>query len=159
MKNTGVIKIVSQKRAWYERLLAAIFFSLAVYFIFTFYINVSLAYTEKYYIKSFKTLAVIIFLVGMGLRFSATLNHHFDFNLMRYKAYWSAGFFGLGKWESILTLNRVTTFFNSRGKCEVTIWDVKNNRYKIASFHKVEDAVIYGRNLAEKLEIKFLERQ
>ncbi|MEE9406710.1 MAG: hypothetical protein V3V28_01420 [Polaribacter sp.] len=159
MKKKGVLKIVSQKRAWYERLLAAVFFSLAVYVIFMFYKNVSLAYSEKYYINSFKTLAGLIFLVGMGLKFSATLNHHFDFNLMRYRAYWSAGFFGFGKWEYIRTLKRVTTFLNPRGECEVTIWDIKNNRYKIASFNKINDAVTYGRNLAEKLEITFLERE
>ena len=158
MKREGVLKIVSDKRAWYERLLAAVFYSVAVYIIFLFYLNNSVSFSEKYYVKSFKILSSLIIVVSLGFRFSYVVNHHFDFTLMKYRVYWSVGPFGFGKWEDIKRLDRVSTFFNVREECEVNIWDIRNKRYKIAVFDEIENAVDYGRDLAKNLEIKFLER-
>jgi hypothetical protein len=158
MKRQGVLKIVSEKRAWYERLLAAVFYSIAAYVILLFYINNSVSFTEIYYVRSFRILSVLIILVSFGIRFSYVVNHHFDFALMKYRVYWSVGPLGYGKWEHIKKLDRVSTFLNGREECEVNIWDVRNKKYKIAVFDEIDNAVIYGRDLAENLEIKFLER-
>ncbi|MGJ8745231.1 hypothetical protein [Polaribacter sp.] len=158
MKSKGVLKIVSEKRAWYERILAAVFYAISVYVIYLFYLNNSVSFTEKYYIKSLKILANLIFVSGLGIRFSYVINHHFNFDVMKYRVYWSVGPFGFGKWKDINNLDRVSTFLNVREECEVNIWDVRNNRYKIAVFDEIDNAVIYGRDLAKNLEIKFLER-
>lgn len=40
----------------------------------------------------------------------------------------------------------------------MNIWDVKNNKYKIAVFDVIEDAIFYGRDLAKNLKIIFKER-
>ena len=96
MKNKGVLKIVSVKRAWYERLLAAVFYAVTVYVIFMFYLNNSVSHTEKYYIKSFRLLASLIFVLSFGIRFSYVVNHHFNFELMKYRVYLSVGPFGFG---------------------------------------------------------------
>lgn len=159
MKNKTVFKIISKKRAWYERLLAAVFFSITAYIIFVFYRDFPVSHTEKYYIRSLKILASLIILVALGIRFSYTINHHFDFGLMRYRIYYSVGPFGIGKWESIKRMYRVTTFLNSRNECEVSVWDCENKKYKIAIFNKIDKAVIFGRELAEKLKVKFIERK
>ena len=158
MKNKGVLKIVSVKRAWYERLLAAVFYAVTVYVIFMFYLNNSVSHTEKYYIKSFRLLASLIFVLSFGIRFSYVVNHHFNFELMKYRVYWSVGPFGFGKWQDIKKLDRVSTFLNNRKECEVNIWDIRNKKYRIAVFDEIDNAVIYGRDLAKNLEIKFLER-
>ncbi|ARV16122.1 hypothetical protein [Polaribacter sp. SA4-12] len=158
MKRKGVLKIVSEKRAWYERLLAAVFYSVAVYVIFLFYLNNSVSFSEKYYIKSFRILSSLIIVISFGIRFSYVVNHHFDFALMKYRVYLSVGPFGVGKWQDIKKLDRVSTFLNLREECEVNIWDIRNKRYKIAVFEEIDNAVDYGRDLAKNLEIKFLER-
>ncbi|ARV06812.1 hypothetical protein BTO04_08995 [Polaribacter sp. SA4-10] len=159
MKSNKVFKIVSQKRAWYERLLAAVFFSLAAYVIFVFYKNNGVSFSENYYIRSFRVLSALIILIGFGIRFSATLNHHFNLMEMKYRKFYSVGPIGVGKWHKLKKLDRVSTFLNSRNECEVTIWDIRNNRYKIAVFDEINAAVIYGRSLAKNLEIKFKERK
>lgn len=156
MKRQGVLIIVSEKRTWYERLLAAAFYSVAVYVIFLFYLKNSVSFSEKYYIKSFRILSSLIIVVSFGIRFSYVVNHHFT--LMKYRVYLSVGPFGYGKWQDIKKLDRISTFLNVREECEVNIWDVRNKKYKIAVFEEIENAVDYGRDLAKNLEIKFLER-
>ncbi len=153
-----IFKIVSQKRTWYERLLAAVFYAIAIYIIIIFYINHGVSHSEKYYIISFRVLASLIVIISFGIRFSYITNHHFDLILNRYKTYYSVGPFGIGKWRKINKLSRVSTFLNSKNECEVNIWDVKNNKFKIAVFYEVDNAVIYGRDLAKDLKIKFKER-
>lgn len=126
--------------------------------IFLFYKNIPYTFTEEYYIKNLKVLSALIVVFTFGIKFSYTINHHFDFSLKRYREYWSVGPFGIGKWRKLKELNRVSTFLNARKECEVNIWDIKNNKYKIAVFYKIDDAVEYGRKLANNLDIKFLER-
>ena len=158
MNKKGVIKIVSEKRAWYERLLGAVFFAIAVYIIILYFLNNSHTFREEYYIKNIRVLTSLVILIGFGIRFSYTINHHFNFDYMKYRTFYSVGPFGVGKWEDLKDLDRVSTFLNSRKECEVNIWDIRNNRYRIAIYYEIDDAVEYGRDLAKKLEIKFLER-
>lgn len=157
-RKTGIVKIVSEKRSWYERILASVFYAVGFYLIFLFYKNVEYTFTEDYYINSIRILSCLIVVFTFGIRFSYTVNHHFNFDLKRYRKYYSVGPFGVGEWKNLKDLDRVSTFLNSQGYCEVNIWDIKNNKYRIAFFDEINGAVEYGRNLAEKLEIKFLER-
>jgi len=159
MKRKGVLKIVSKKQPWYFRLLSAIFFSVAAYLILLFHLNQSFSFTEKYYIRGLKVLALVIILVAYGIKYSFIVSHHFDFDLKRYREYWSVGPFGKGKWRSMQDLDRVSTFLNNNKFCEVNIWDIKNNRYSITAFEEIDDAVVYGRKLAENLKIRFKERK
>ncbi|PWG05679.1 hypothetical protein [Polaribacter aquimarinus] len=159
MQKKGIVKIVSNKRAWYERLLGAVFFSIATYSVIIFYINNGVAITEDYYKISFRVLAGLIVLVAFGIKFSRVLSHYFDLELNKYKAYWSVGPFGFGSWVNTNKLDRVSTFLNNKNYCEVNIWDVENNKYSITSFYEIDDAVNFGRELAIKLDIKFKERK
>ena len=159
MKGKGILKIVSKKRPWYERLLAAVFFSIAIYVIATFYLNNPVSFTESYYRISFRVMAGLVLIISFGIKFSVVINHHFNFELKKYRAYWSVGPFGRGEWEDFRTLDRVSTFLNNRNECEVNIWDIKNRRYRITAFDEIDDAVNYGRDLAQKLDIRFKERK
>ena len=158
MNKKGVVKIVSEKRAWYERMLGAVFFAIAVYIIILYFLNNTHTFTEEYYIKNIRVLTPLVVIVGFGIRFTYAVNHHFNFNYMKYRIYYSVGPFGVGKWKNFSELDRVSTFLNSRNECEVNIWDINNNRYRISNFDEIKDAVEYGRDLAKNLEIKFLER-
>ena len=159
MSKKGVVKIVSTNRTWYERLLASVFYAAAVYIIVLFYINNGVETNEKYYIKSIEVLAGLIVIVSFGVRFSIKLSHHFNLELNKYRPYWSVGPFGKGEWITINKLDRVSTFLNSRNECEVNVWDIENNKYKITAFNNVDDAVSSGRELSNKLNVIFKERQ
>ena len=155
---TGIIKIVTGKRPWYERILASVFFAAGFYLLFLFYKNRNISFTVAYVGSSIEVLAGLVILFSLGIRYSYTINHHFNFDLKKYRKFVSVGPFGFGKWQNLKNLNRVSTFLNGQGNCEVNIWDIIINKYRIAYFYKIEDAVFYGRDLAEKLEVKFLER-
>lgn len=97
-------------------------------------------------------------LIILGIKFSVLESHHFNFQEMKYRKFYSVGPVGFGKWKRIRKLDRVSTFLNVREECEVNIWDIRNKKYRIAVFDEIDNAVIYGRDLAKNLEIKFLER-
>jgi hypothetical protein len=78
---------------------------------------------------------------------------------MKFRTYYFIGPLGYGKWEKFKKLDRVSTFLNKDNFCEVKIWDIKNNNYKIAVFQEIDDAVKYGKELASGLEIRFKERK
>ena len=159
MHQKRIVKIVSNKRTWYEIVLAIIFYLIALYFIIDFYVNNGFDKSEIYYQNSFRVIAELSVLLGLGIFFSRVYVYHFDLKLNRYKSYWAVGPFGNGSWTNINKLDRVSTFLDRNGVCKVNIWDVENNKYGIASFDEVEDAVKYGRELAETLNIKFKERK
>ncbi|WP_139058985.1 hypothetical protein [Polaribacter vadi] len=78
---------------------------------------------------------------------------------MKYRTFYFIGPFGYGFWKNFKKLDRVSTFLNQRDECEVNIWDVRKNKYKIAAFDEIDNAVIYGRDLATQLNVKFKERK
>ena len=123
-----------------------------------YFFNKPIILSEKYVISFLHLLKFELVLIGFALPFAISVSHHFNFEEMKYRKFYYVGPLGYGSWKKINKLDRVSTFLNTRNECEVKIWDIRNNRYKIAAFDKIDDAVIYGRDLAGNLKIKFLER-
>jgi hypothetical protein len=157
MKSKNVI-ILLGKRSIFSRLLSAVFYAAMLYVLVLFFFKNSFEFSEKYLISVLHLIEFEILLIGFALPFSLSVSHHFNFVEMKYRKFYFVGPIGYGIWEKFKKLDRVSTFLNSRNECEVNIWDIRNNRYKIAVFDKIDDAVIYGRDLAENIEIKFKER-
>tara|TARA_R110002153_G_scaffold35096_4_gene104598 strand:+ start:2265 stop:2741 length:477 start_codon:yes stop_codon:yes gene_type:complete len=157
LKKKNVI-ISFGKRSIFSRLLSAVFYAIMVYVLVLFFLNNAFEFTEKYFISFLHLVKFELILIGFALPFSLSVSHHFKFDEMMYRKYYYVGPIGYGVWQKFKKLDRVSTFLNSRNECDVTIWDIRNNRYKIAVFNKIDDAVIYGRDLAENIEIKFKER-
>lgn len=157
MKHKNVI-ISLGKRAVFSRILSAVFYAAMLYVFVLFFINNSLEFTEKYVIYFLHLVKLELVLIGFALPFSLSVAHHFNFDEMKYRKFYYVGPIGYGVWQNFKKLDRVSTFLNSRNECEVNIWDVRNNRFKIAVFDEIENAVMYGRDLAENLKIRFKER-
>jgi len=153
LKDKNVI-IHFGKRSIFSRALAAIFYSLTLLLVYEYFIIEGSFYLNELRSNVFSITTLII----LGIKFSVLESHHFNFQEMKYRKFYSVGPIGFGKWKAIRKLDRVSTFLNVREECEVNIWDVKNKRYRIAVFDEIGNAVIYGRDLAKNLEIKFLER-
>lgn len=157
MKNKNVI-INLGKRSIFSRVLATFFYSLTLFLLYKYFIlDNSFSLTKPNYQLRSKVYAITVLIV-LGIKFSVIENHHFNFQEMKYRKFYAVGPIGFGKWKPLKALDRVSTFLNDREKCEVNIWDVRNNRYQIAVFGDIDNAVDYGRDLAKNLEIKFLER-
>lgn len=146
------------KRAVLSRILSAVFYAIMLYVLVLFFINNSFEFTEYYLISFLHLVKFELILIGFALPFSLSVAHHFNFEEMKYRKFYYVGPIGHGVWQNFKKLDRVSTFLNSRNECEVNIWDIRNNRYKIAVFDEIENAVIYGRDLAENLKIRFKER-
>ena len=153
MKDKNVI-IHFGKRSIFSRALAAIFYSLTLFLVYKYFIIESSFSLNKLRSNVFSITSLII----LGIKFSVLESHHFNFQEMKYRKFYSVGPVGFGKWKRIRKLDRVSTFLNVREECEVNIWDISNKRYRIAVFDEIDNAVVYGRDLAKNLEIKFLER-
>jgi len=146
------------KRSVFNRIMASFFFSLSLYLCYKrFYLNEN--YIQISEAVQMRTGMFSIFItIFFGIKFSLNQNIHFNFLEMKFRRYYFIGPIGFGKWQKIRKLDRVSTFLNVREECEVNIWDVRNNKYKIAVFVEIDNAVDYGRDLAKSLKIKFLER-
>ena len=153
MKDKNVI-IHFGKRSIFSRALAAIFYSLTLFLVYKYFIIESSFSLNKLRSNVFSITSLII----LGIKFSVLESHHFNFQEMKYRKFYSVGPVGFGKWKRIRKLDRVSTFLNVREECEVNIWDIRNKKYRIAVFGEIDNAVDYGRDLAKNLEIKFLER-
>lgn len=146
------------RRSIIDRIFASFFFAVGLYVLVLFFINIPIVFT-KYYVDSLNRIfAMELTLIGFALPHAISIAHHFNLQEMKYRKYYYIGPIGYGKWYNLKKLNRVSTFLNSGKDCEVNIWDIKNNRYKIAAFSNIDAAVIYGRELAKTLKIKFKER-
>lgn len=157
MENKNVI-ISFGKRSLFNRILSSVFYAAAIYVLALFFIRKPFSFSESYVISFLHILELEIYIIGFALPFSVSVSHHFNFKEMKYRKFYYVGPIGYGSWKNLRKLDRVSTFLNSRKECEVNIWDERNNRYKIAAFDKIDDAVIFGRDLAGNLKIKFLER-
>lgn len=146
------------KRSILSRIVSAVFYAIMVYVLVLFFLNNSFEFTEIYFISFLHLVKFEFVLIGLALPFSLSVSHHFNFVEMKYRKYYYVGLIGHGVWQKFKKLDRVSTFLKSRNECEVNIWDIRNNRYKIAVFDKIDDAVIYGRDLAKNIDIKFKER-
>lgn len=157
MKSNNVI-ILLGKRSIFNRLLSSVFYAAMFYVIILFFLKNTFAFSENYFISVLHLIKLELLLIGFALPFSLSVSHHFNFVEMKYRKFYFVGPIGYGVWRKFKKLDRVSTFLNVRKECEVNIWDIRKNRYKIAVFDKIDDAVMYGRDLAKNIDIKFKER-
>jgi hypothetical protein len=154
----GKILIFRGRRSFFSRILASVFYALAISALLLYTKNKIDSISSGYFGNIYTTLQIFLPLMAGGFSFSFSSHHEFDFTKKKYREYITVGPFGYGTWENFAKLKRVSTFLNSNGYCEVNILDVNNRKYNTLAFKEIDEAVEYGRDLAENLEIKFLER-
>ena len=158
METKNVI-IFFGKKSILNRIIASIFYSLFVFLLYKFFISDISFFELKSHKKQRSIVFGILIPLIIAIKFSISASHHFNFEEMKYRTFYFIGPFGYGFWKNFKKLDRVSTFLNQRDECEVNIWDIKNNKYKIAAFDEIDNAVIYGRDLATQLNVKFKERK
>ena len=147
------------KRWWAERILAAVFYACAVYFLYLFFANVTAEFTEEYYKTVTRVLSALIFMFGLGFYYSHSVSHHFDLVRNKYRAFYYVGPIGFGRWSKTAKIKYTSVFLNSKDLYEVIVWDEKNNRYKVFFMYEKEDAVKAAKIVAEDLDIYFYEKK
>jgi hypothetical protein len=155
----GILIIDSGNRWWLERVLAAVFYTCAIFLVIKFIINVEFELAEWYYIRILKVLSLLIFILTLAVYYSLTKSFHFDLINEEYRVYYSIGPFGFGKWKRHLKFKFIVVFLSSNDDYLVNIWDVKNNRITVGNYGELEDANEFGALLSKELNIKFQERK
>ena len=158
METKNVI-IFFGKKSILSRIIASIFYSLFIFLLYKFFTSDISFFELKSHSKQRGIVFGILIPLIFAIKFSISVSHHFNFKEMKYRTFYFIGPFGYGFWKKFKKLDRVSTFLNQRDECEVNIWDIRNNKYKIAAFDEIENAVIYGRDLAKELNVKFKERK
>lgn len=154
-----VIILDSGKRWWAERILAAVFYACAIYFLYLFIINVEAEFSETYYIYVTKVISSLLFMLTLAIYYSYSVSHHFNLTTNRYRAYYYVGPIGFGKWMKTEKLKYVSVFLNSKDLYEVVVWDAKNNRYKVFFMNEEKEAAKAAKIIAEDLSIYFYEKK
>ncbi len=155
MENEIVFR--EEMKPLWQRIIAAILYTILVYFILIFIIDSPIAFT-KVYVKSFVNLVqygtIIIF---TALPLSLTRNHYFDFNNKKYKLEFTIGYLYYGKWKPLPQLDYISVFKKKEGFFEINLWDNKNNHFNIYNYFEYNDAINMGYLISEKLEIDLLD--
>lgn len=157
--DTNKVIIAFGKKSTLNRVLAAICYATAFLLIYKYFALGENFIRINKYIALRNGVYSIFLLLLLAFKFSVNVSFHFKLDEMKYRTYYYIGPIGFGTWKKFKELHRVSTFLNNREECEVNIWDIKNNRYKIAVFDEIDSAVEYGRDLAQTLNISFKERK
>jgi len=159
MMSKNVLIVDSGNRSWFERILAAVFYTCAIFLIINFLINVEPELAEWYFIRILKVLSFLIFILTFAVYYSLTKNFHFDLINKEYRAYYQIGPFSKGKWKKHLDFKFIVIYLNSNNDYLVNIWDVKNNRITVGNYESLEEANKFGALLSKELKIRFQERK
>ena len=144
------------KPLW-QRVIAAVLYSIALYFIVLLFVNKPIAFSNIYVRSFVDSFEFIIFLISAALPLSLTRNHYFDFDNKKYKLEYTIGYLKYGKWSLLPELEYVSVFQKEEGVFEVNLWYVKNNHFNIYSYFDYNDAIKMGFIIANKLEIDLLD--
>lgn len=159
MENESVIISEGERPLW-QIIIAAIFFTLSVFFLS--YIFKNGIKSEVGLANSVRSIFLSLITFLMGLRFSTKNTMFFDLDNKRFKDQYSVGPFKRGKWKLLPKLEYVSVFKNGREIFEINIWHRKNKKYtnkhfNIYNYHDQEDALESGYYIANQLNIKLLD--
>ncbi len=151
------IMISQGNRPWWQIILAAIFFTGMIIFLYRFFITFNIYGPEKKIKDSFRLLQLAIFLFAGGVSFSLVRDYYFNFKENKYKILFCVGPVKIGSWKKFENLGYISVFKNSRDIFEINLWYNKNRHFNISNYTKEVNALFAGEKLAKKLNINFLD--
>lgn len=144
------------KRPFWQTIIAAMFFTVAVYFLYLFFSQAFLMSSDN--VKSFGAFleaAAVSFTTGLG--FSIVVDYQFDFDELRYKKLFCIGPIRVGRWNFFQALNYISVYRNTRDEFEINLWYNTNKHFMISTFQEMKPALNNGQVLANKLKLDLLD--
>lgn len=155
--NRDEILISQGDRPWWQRLIAAVFFTVTVVFLFYFFILFDFRNQEMLE-GSFGALNIAIITFSMGIGFSVYREYHFNFQERKYKVLACVGVVKLGEWKQFEKLDYISVFKNnSKDLFEINLWYNENKHFNISIYFERDTAIFLGKQLARKLNIDLLD--
>lgn len=152
------------KRAWYELMLAAIFYSVTVYLILlTIYHLISKNSFGLFIIDLYKIVGTGVYSFGMGIMFSVTKTIFIDIDENKLISRYVVGKIKYDVKSKVPHLEYISVFNKNydapidNAEFEVNLWYNKNHHYKMFSFSKKNDAFEFAKTVSNKLNIDLLD--
>lgn len=141
-----------------EILLASVFYAVLVFLIF----NIIYYYTQNgsiaFVIQNLvKTISMSGFLIMMGLRFSMVKDILINVKDQYLISSYRVGRFKYDVKSKLPNLEYVSIFKNAKDEFEANLWYGKNNHYQMYTFEAFEEALNFGKIIAEKFELDILD--
>lgn len=152
------ILISPGERKWYEILLASIFYTVFVYLLFITIYNLISKNDFDLLITNFYNLILLSgFLLSMGLNFSMVKDIFINVKEQYLISRFRVGSFKYDVKSNLPNLEYVSIYKNAKDEFEANLWYGKNNHYQMYTFESFDEALGFGKIIAQKLDLNILD--
>lgn len=160
MQKSNLIISEGNRPLW-QRILAALFYTLSIMLLYAFFMNVELSFATKNVKGGLGLIEAAIFVFGLALSFSVIKDVFFNIDTKQYKIQYSAGPFKVGKWKPLPNIEYVSVFKQPLKDgdhiYEVNLWYNRNKHFEVYE-NPNQDAVFeLGKHVAKSLDVKLLD--
>ena len=150
--------LISQgDRPWWQRVIAAIFFTGMFIFLYYFLTSFNIYDSGEKLKSSVTFLQMAIFLFAGGVSFSIFRDYHFNFKEKKYKILICIGPFKIGRWKRFENLEYISVFKNTKGIFEINLWYNRNKHFNLSIHSNADTALFLGKEISKRLEIELLD--
>ena len=150
--------IFEGKRKWYELMLAAFFYGIAIYLLFSAFYYAFVDASLSMFIQSFYlTLAFGLSGIAYGLRYSVTKNILIDTDTSTIISRYCVGPFSYDVKTKANEFEYVSFFKDKNEIFGTNLWYKTNRHYKMYSFEEKESAFNFALTIANKLNVDLLD--
>jgi len=153
-----MVIISSKDRPIWQMVLAALFFTIAIFLIGLSFYNIQFSLDESIMKKRIYLLeSIALFSIG-GISFSQKNTLFFDLESKKFKDQFSVGLFKIGKWQDLPSLKYISVFgVDSKYYFQINLWYGRNQYINIFTANNKERAFETGFKIANQLNIKLLD--
>ena len=142
MQKNDSVKIYSGTRAWYELVLAAIFYSVTIYILLDLFYTIIINFNGSSTIqKLFNFLYYGMPCLANALFFSITKDIEIDIHSKIITSIYKVGPFYKTKKTKALQFEYISIFHDSKQNFQTNLWYKGNRFYKMYDFEKIELAI------------------
>lgn len=159
MENSNIIVSETNRPIW-KLILAALLFTIAIYFILEDY--KSFSWNKEYLISYIKPrLKPVILLTTIGVMLSFQKKIYINLKESKFKPSFEIAILKFGQWKTINNYEYISIYYNpskeERNQFEVNLWYDKNKHFELYSRNNFEDAITVAYDLSEVLDIDLLD--
>ena len=156
MKKKGNVMISEGVKPLWQRVIAALLYTLMFYLIITVYIKTPFLFSA-YYSLLLPLLLPLLFIFSFAFPLSAVKNYHFNFDAKKFKVEYAIGYLKYGKWKDLPKLEYISVFQKSESYYELNLWYYRNKHYNVFMYSEFDEAFLDAFQISEKLQIDLLD--
>jgi hypothetical protein len=157
-KNEFELVVHSGNRSWPERILAAVFFAIAIFVTLGIVVSFFLGkVTEHVWLDAARASKTVFYCFAGGVVFSMTKTVMIDVDANKSISRFAVGPFSRDRISKVPQLEYVAVFLDQKGNYQVNLWYGRNKHYKMYRFQEKPFAMKLAAAVAQKLHIDLLD--